>query len=160
MEGNSQGKRLWTYLPGIVLISLVGIAVGLGVFTFGYARGASYLSDNPDTCMNCHVMRDQYEAWGHSTHARVATCNDCHTAHDFLGKWITKAINGWNHSVAFTLDNFHEPIRIKDFNARIVENSCIHCHEPLLDQVYEHMQIDNSLTCISCHADVGHPTRN
>ena len=159
MEGDSRSFRLRTYLPGIMLIGLLGVAAGLGIFTFGYAQGASYFSDNPETCMNCHVMRDQFEAWNHSVHRRVATCNDCHTPHGFPDKWIGKGINGFNHSVAFTLNNFHDPITINDFNADIVQQSCLYCHGELLDTVYQHVSVDDSLTCISCHADVGHRNR-
>ena len=35
---------------------MVGAFVGLGLFTFWYARGASYLTDDPRACINCHVM--------------------------------------------------------------------------------------------------------
>ena len=35
---------------------LVGGAAGLGGFTFFFAQGASYLKDDPKTCMNCHKV--------------------------------------------------------------------------------------------------------
>ena len=38
---------------------MVGAFVGLGLFTFWYARGASYLTDDPRACINCHVMRQK-----------------------------------------------------------------------------------------------------
>jgi cytochrome c nitrite reductase small subunit len=137
---------------------LFGVLVGLGFFTFGFARGASYFSDNPETCMNCHIMRDQFEAWRHSSHARVATCNDCHTPHDFVNKWIIKGVNGWNHSVAFTLGNFHEPIRIRDFNADVVQQSCVYCHQNIVS-VLDGPHATEPTQCIACHSSVGHPNR-
>lgn len=142
----------------VSLVGLFGVFVGLGLFTFGFARGASYFSDNPETCANCHIMRDQFEAWRHSSHARVATCNDCHTPHDFIGKWVIKGINGWNHSVAFTLGNFHEPIRIRDFNAAVVQQSCVYCHQAIVSQI-DGIHAAEPTQCIVCHADVGHRTR-
>jgi hypothetical protein len=36
---------------------LVGVAFGLGAFTFVYARGASYLTNDPAACANCHTRR-------------------------------------------------------------------------------------------------------
>ena len=77
-------SRIWTSAPfrtWLMLAAVIGGIVGLGVFTFAYAQGASYLSDDPSSCNNCHVMRDQYDGWIHGSHKAVATCNDCHTPH-------------------------------------------------------------------------------
>ncbi len=35
----------------LLLAILLGVLSGLGVFTFGYGQGASYLSNNPQSCM-------------------------------------------------------------------------------------------------------------
>ncbi|MET0406683.1 MAG: NapC/NirT family cytochrome c, partial [Cystobacter sp.] len=94
---------------GLVLSVVIGAAVGMGGFTFAYAKGASYLTDDPAACANCHVMNDQYAGWIKSSHHTVAVCNDCHTPHGFFGKYMSKALNGWHHSVAFTSGDFHEP---------------------------------------------------
>ena len=40
-----------------------GALIGVGGFTFAYARGTSYLTNDPKACLNCHVMREQYEGW-------------------------------------------------------------------------------------------------
>ncbi|PJF25859.1 MAG: cytochrome c nitrite reductase small subunit [Phototrophicales bacterium] len=138
---------------------MLGILAGLSIFTFSYARGTSYFSDDPSACMNCHIMRDQYEAWQRSSHRNVATCNDCHTPHEFLDKWIIKGLNGFNHSVAFTLGNFHEPIQIHDLNARVAQHNCVRCHETLVSQVYE-LHADPAMRCTSCHGSVGHRVRD
>ena len=106
----------------------LGVALGLGLFTFGYAEGSSYLGNAPETCANCHIMNEQYDGWVKGSHKAVATCNDCHTPHDFVGKYATKALNGFNHSKAFTLQDFHEPIQINARNAAILQQSCLHCH--------------------------------
>ena len=142
-----------------ILFIILGILIGTGFFTFVYARGTSYLSDDPNTCVNCHVMRPQFEAWGHSSHARVATCNDCHTPHNFPGKWIVKGINGFNHSAAFTLGGFHEPITITDFNAQVLQDSCVYCHQNVVN-VINTLHADEPLQCVNCHSDVGHRTRD
>jgi hypothetical protein len=36
---------------------LIGAAVGVGVYTYVYAKGASYLMNNPAPCANCHYRR-------------------------------------------------------------------------------------------------------
>ena len=48
-------------LAGEVILGVViGIAVGVGAYTFVYARGYSYMTDNAEACVNCHVMQDQF----------------------------------------------------------------------------------------------------
>ena len=47
-------------------------------------------------------MNEQYDGWLKSSHHAVAVCNDCHTPHDLIGKYSTKALNGFWHSFAFT----------------------------------------------------------
>ena len=44
-------------IQGILLGVVIGIAVGIGAYTFAYAKGWSYLTDNPAACANCHVMQ-------------------------------------------------------------------------------------------------------
>ena len=56
----------------------VGVLGGLGLVTFHYAEGTSYLSADPAACVNCHIMRPQYDAWQKASHHAVATCVDCH----------------------------------------------------------------------------------
>ncbi|MCZ6632812.1 MAG: NapC/NirT family cytochrome c, partial [bacterium] len=89
---------------------MLGCLFGLGSFTLYYGEGFSYFSKDPKACMNCHIMKPQFDSWQKSSHHTLATCVDCHLPHDFLGKYIAKAENGYNHSKAFTLQNFHEPI--------------------------------------------------
>ena len=96
----------------LALAVTIGLAVGIGTYTFVYARGASYLTNDPNACANCHVMREQLDGWMASSHRAVAVRNDCHTPHDFVGKYTTKVVNGFWHSVAFTTGRFHEPIQI------------------------------------------------
>jgi cytochrome c nitrite reductase small subunit len=136
--------------------ALVGILAGLGAFTFTYGEGASYLSSNPDACVNCHIMRDQYASWNASSHSAQAGCVDCHLPHGPISKWISKAENGWFHSVGFTLQNFPEPIRIKPRNRAIVQRNCVECHTAMVHEMLPATAGGESVSCIHCHADVGH----
>ena len=145
---------------GRVLVALLGIAVGalagLGGFTFVYARGYSYMLDDPQACANCHVMNEQMEGWLKGSHRAVATCNDCHTPHGLLAKYATKAINGFNHSLAFTTGEFPEPIRATARNQEIARRSCSKCHAPEIESmgIAGHRE---PIACVRCHGSVGHP---
>ncbi len=145
------------HMPWLVaLAALIGVGAGIGGFTFRYAEGFSYLSNDPKACLNCHVMRDVYDGWSHSSHKAVAVCNDCHTPHDFIGKWTTKMLNGWHHSSAFTTGGFHEPIHIKSRNASVLEESCLHCHAQLVGHIAHRDTPGGDTSCVSCHRTVGH----
>jgi cytochrome c nitrite reductase small subunit len=139
----------------VALAFLFGGVVGLGLFTTSYAEGTSYLSDDPASCRNCHVMNDVYDAWLKAPHHAVATCNDCHIPHDFPAKYVVKAMNGFNHSLAFTLQNFHEPIQITPPNKVVALNNCGYCHGTVMTLV-EHGGQDEFLDCTRCHASIGH----
>lgn len=134
---------------------LAGVVAGVGSYTFVYARGASYLTNDPEACRNCHVMNEQFDAWTRGSHHAVATCNDCHTPHTFLGKWLTKASNGWHHSVAFTTGKFHEPIQITDRNLAVTEAACRDCHGDIVHAI-DPGHDPREISCVRCHADVGH----
>lgn len=143
----------------ILAAGALGVFGGLGVFTFGYGDGSAYLTNNPASCANCHVMQGHYDSWLKSSHKHVATCNDCHLPHNPVGKWVTKADNGFFHSLAFTTNDFHEPIRIKDRNRRVTQGACLHCHGEYVDHMLPAAPGEDMLNCIHCHTDVGHSQR-
>ena len=147
-------------IKGLVLGGVVGLACGIGGYTFIYAKGASYLTNDPNACANCHIMQEHYDGWLKSSHRSVATCNDCHTPHNIVGKYITKADNGFWHSFAFTTGKFPDPLRIKPRNRRITENACMKCHQQIVEDIRATVaHSGNNLSCVRCHKDVGHPIR-
>jgi cytochrome c nitrite reductase small subunit len=140
----------------VALAVLAGSAIGVGTYTFGYAKGASYLTNDPAACANCHVMREQYDAWRKGSHHAVAVCNDCHAPHTLAGKYYVKAKNGFWHSFFFTTGLFPDPIRITPANARVTQNACRHCHGEMVEAV-DHAAGDREPeNCVRCHAAVGH----
>ena len=144
-------------LPALALCAALGFLLGLGGYTFWYAEGGSYFSNDPRACVNCHVMRDAYDGWQKASHHAVATCNDCHVPHDFLGKYLAKAENGFWHSKGFTLQDFHEPIHIKPGNAGILRENCVGCHRDLVGEILGHGPADDGTNnCVRCHGAVGH----
>jgi cytochrome c nitrite reductase small subunit len=151
-------KSLGISVAGLVLAILVGSLVGAGAYTFQYGQGISYFSTDPSSCTNCHVMQPHFDTWLKSSHHAVATCVDCHLPTDFPHNLIAKADNGFNHSWAFTFQNFHEPIQIKSRNARILQNNCLRCHADLVHQMLAFVPGDpvEAVDCMRCHDDVGH----
>jgi cytochrome c nitrite reductase small subunit len=134
-----------------------GILLGVGLYTFRYAEGLSYLSNDPKACMNCHVMRDHHDSWVRSSHRLAATCNDCHVPHTFPEKYLVKLENGWNHSRAFTLQNFNEPIRIRNSNLAALQHNCIQCHQIAVSEIAAHRDVEQGAArCTECHRSTGH----
>jgi cytochrome c nitrite reductase small subunit len=141
--------------PVLLLAILVGVVLGLGLFTFDYAEGTSYFSTDPRACANCHIMQDQFDSWTKSSHHARAGCVDCHLPQEFIPKYLAKAENGYHHSKGFTLLDFHEPIMIKPKNARLLQDNCLRCHEPFVHQIVD-TEHPEAVACVHCHADVGH----
>jgi cytochrome c nitrite reductase small subunit len=149
------GRRAWA----AIAVS-VGVAAGIGSFTFVYANGASYLSTDPRSCVNCHIMRPQFDAWQKASHHTVATCADCHLPASGLEKYWAKAVNGFNHSKAFTFQDFPEPIRIGERNARILQENCLRCHGDLVHELAAGAaDARDAVRCVHCHSSVGHGER-
>jgi len=141
----------------LAIASTFGLFAGVGTYTFYYAEGLSYFSNDPRACVNCHVMREHFDGWLKSPHHAVATCNDCHTPHDFIGKYLTKAENGYWHSKGFTLQDFHEPIMIRPKNSTVLQRNCVACHRQIVAEINTHPgNRREMLDCVHCHRDVGH----
>jgi cytochrome c nitrite reductase small subunit len=172
---------------GLILAAVaVGAAVGVGGFTFVYAKGASYLSTDPAVCANCHIMAEHYAAWQRSSHRAAAGCADCHMPHQFVGKYLAKASNGFWHSLAFTTGVFPDPLQIKSHNRTITEGACRYCHADIVaaidpggaaasvgirsatagapassrPQIHDGTVLAGDReSCIRCHTYVGHQVR-
>ncbi len=142
-----------TRLLALAAVTAIGIFIGLGAYTLVYARGYSYLFDDPQGCVNCHIMRDNYDSWVASSH-RSVTCNGCHTPHDIVGKYLTKAEHGVLHSVAFTFADTQN-IRIKSRSLEVVEHNCVSCHEPTIRGTFL-LADQGEARCSQCHWATGH----
>jgi cytochrome c nitrite reductase small subunit len=140
----------------VLLGVALGLLIGLGAYTFIYAKGGSYLTNDPNACVNCHIMQEQFDGWTTSSHRPVAVCNDCHAPHDLLGKYTTKARNGFWHSFYFTLGGYPDPIRITPRNAAITEEACRTCHAAVVMAIDTHRRDGRTLSCVPCHRNVGH----
>ncbi len=162
--------RKWSRLL-VGIAALLGILIGISLTTFNYAQGLSYLSNDPAACVNCHIMRDEYESWRKGGHHAFATCNDCHVPPQFPQKYIAKARNGYHHSTGFTFQPsrpdepgaklvFEEPIRIKAANSQILQDNCLRCHGDFVHDIVRGSTWDeNAIRCVHCHRGVGHGAR-
>ncbi|MEQ9365308.1 MAG: cytochrome c nitrite reductase small subunit [Leptospirales bacterium] len=133
-----------------------GAAIGAGLFTFTYARGASYLTDDPAACANCHIMQEQYDGWIAGSHTSAAGCNDCHTPPGFVAKYLSKFENGWRHSFAFTTGRFADPIQIHGRNLEIANRACVGCHQSQFHESADLYGDSAGIQCTHCHRGVGH----
>ena len=140
-------------VPLTFAAATAGVALGIGAYAFHYGKGSSYLGNDPATCANCHVMAAHYSGWLAGPHHDVATCNDCHTPAGGVSKYLVKALNGWHHSMAFTLGDYSDVLRARPESSAVVEANCRRCHQDLVDAMEE----GGSVSCIRCHASAGHP---
>lgn len=147
----------------IVVIVLTGLLFGLFLYTFYISKAPSYLSDKPETCVNCHIMAPQYATYQHSSHREVATCNDCHVPHNnIINKYYFKAKDGMRHATIFTKRAEPQVIYIHEEGQNVVQQNCVRCHSNLLTDSkllkitaqYQHNRTDRK--CWECHREVPH----
>ncbi len=144
------------FFVGVLAAVLIGVAVGLGGYAFVYAKGYSYLTNDPRACANCHIMNEQYAGWIKSSHRSAATCNDCHTPASLVPKYWTKASNGFWHSYYFTSGTYPDQIELKKASRRITERNCRRCHGDIVHAIESVSGERASISCVRCHASVGH----
>lgn len=135
----------------------LGVFAGLGVATIHISRAPSYLSDKPETCMNCHVMTQAYVTWNHSSHREVATCNDCHVPHDNLvHTYAFKARDGMRHAAIFTARAEPQVLQLSAAAVPVVEANCRRCHAELVGEVHIREWTPGDNRCWDCHREVPH----
>jgi len=160
-------KLLQFFIPpkNWLTVAVIVLAAGFGLilYLFYASNAVSYLSDDPKTCVNCHVMNPQYSTWFHSSHREVTNCNDCHVPHDnVFNKYLFKAKDGMRHASIFTLRKEPQVIFIKEEGLMVVQENCKRCHERLNEETKlleltgeAHIHGDGKL-CWSCHREVPH----
>lgn len=157
-NSNSFIKPLLTWGSLILAASFIGLAA----YTVYVSRAHSYLSDDPKTCVNCHIMAPQFATWNHSSHREHATCNDCHVPHEnAVRKWLFKAKDGLRHATIFTMRGEPQVIQIHQEGADVVQANCLRCHEDLnrnVDTQFhpEHHSESSEKKCWDCHREVPH----
>jgi cytochrome c nitrite reductase small subunit len=148
-------------LAGIIL---GGIICGMGGYAAYAFRMASYVSDDPATCMNCHIMAPYYATWSHSSHGRNTTCNDCHVPHENAArKWLFKGMDGTRHATVFLTKGEPQVIQAIEGSSSVIMNNCIRCHEQLNAEFVHTGRINYTMAkagegkaCWDCHRNVPH----
>lgn len=159
-ESPQSQKRKWA--KSLIPI-LLGVIIGLGCYVMYISKAASYLSDDPKACVNCHIMAPEYSTWFHSSHGRNTTCNDCHVPQDNIArKYYFKAMDGVRHASMYALELEPQTIRILPPGQKVVQENCIRCHSDL-NEVVKTAQVtalmahdNNGKLCWDCHRDVPH----
>ncbi len=156
-----KGQRIWNprFVMLSILVFVVGAMIGLAVYTFIYAKGSSYLSKDPQACINCHIMEDQYDGWIAGVHAEVATCSDCHLPHDnVIHQYYVKAENGFVHALKFTTGWHPENIEARPISLAITNEACLSCHGDLTDDIrHPGTSAEGEVfDCVRCHTGVVH----
>lgn len=147
----------------IPVLILLGVLTGLLLVTFHISNAASYISDDPKACVNCHIMAPFYATWERGSHGRVTVCNDCHVPQDnVFRKYYFKASDGARHATMFTLRLEPQVIRIHKAGRDAVQANCVRCHENVIHPVSlrgfsDKKTIESDETyCWDCHREVPH----
>lgn len=142
---------------------LFAICIGSGLFIMKESEIISYASDDPQVCVNCHVMVSEYNSWMHSSHREWASCNDCHTPQDnVFNKYYFKAKDGVLHASIFTARMEPQVIRMREESEEVVKANCIRCHTNQITQVKytswlaNHYSDRTDRKCWECHREVVH----
>ncbi len=108
-------------------------------------------SDEPNFCVQCHVMEAEYEAWIHAGAHRRKRCVDCHLPNDNSGVHYTwKAIDGMKDVLIFYSGRVPDRITLTAHGEKVLQANCIRCHEQTV------MLINHERRCWECHRNVTH----
>jgi cytochrome c nitrite reductase small subunit len=147
----------------LTVLIAAGIFTGILLLVIHTSNATSYFSEEPETCINCHVMYPFYASWSKSSHGREATCSECHVPRDNLfSKYYVKGTDGLKHATYFTFRWEPQVIRIKSRGTNVVQENCIRCHLDLVDMVQlvevsgaSALDGDEKL-CWDCHRETPH----
>ena len=149
--------------PAVVII--LGVFTGISLLVFRASEAHSYISDKPETCINCHVMYPQYASWAKGSHRETATCAECHVPQDnFFSKYYVKGTDGMRHAYVFTSRTEPQVIQIKQRGINVVQENCVRCHHDLVEMTRlvevtgQSYHEGAGSRCWDCHRDVPHGT--
>ncbi len=137
----------------VAIYICVGIAIGLAVVVARIANAMSYLSEAPETCINCHVMTDAYATWQRGSHGRVAVCVDCHLPQgNIVAKYAFKAMDGAKDSYVFAMRGESQVLQLSETAGSVVQSNCQRCHGELFSMI--RMAESSQRKCWDCHTNI------
>jgi len=137
----------------VAIYVCVGLAIGLAILAGRLANATSYLSNAPETCMNCHVMTDAYASWQRGSHGKVARCTDCHVPHsNQVARLAFKSADGLKHSYVFTARTEPQVLRLSDGAVPVVQANCLRCHSNCLQMI--RLAAPAERKCWDCHSNI------
>ncbi len=137
----------------IAVYALVGLALGLAIVIARISNASSYLSNSPQTCINCHVMTDAYASWQRGSHGGVTVCVDCHVPHDNpVAKIAYKSTDGLKHSAVFTMRAEPQVLRLSAQAVPVVQANCLRCHADQMGMV--RVAGSGERACWHCHNNI------
>jgi cytochrome c nitrite reductase small subunit len=132
----------WLFLkpvhPGwrLAIFTAGGVAAGLALVVAHISRAATYLLDEPEACINCHVMNNAFATWQHGSHREVAACTDCHLPHQNpVAKLAFKGRDGLRHSYVFTFRLEPQTLQLSRGALPVVQENCLRCHHDQMQMV-------------------------
>jgi cytochrome c nitrite reductase small subunit len=136
------------------LAAFAGALLGLLLVVPVITEAQTYLSESPNTCINCHVMRPFFVNQQRSSH-RDATCSDCHLPHDNAVKYLAyKSRDGMWDAWVFTTETYPYAIHLKEGSKSTVRDNCLRCHENAM--AYAGLFDRSERFCGDCHRNVVH----
>ena len=121
-------------IQGILLGAIIGIAVGIGAYTLRMPRVV--LPDRqPGGLRQLPRHARTIRRLAQVVAPRGRDLQQCHTPADFIGKYATKASNGFWHSFYFTTGGYEDNIQIRPHSREITEQACRKCHEEIVGAI-------------------------
>jgi cytochrome c nitrite reductase small subunit len=143
----------------VLLAVVLGLAAGIGGYTFVYAEGLSYMSSEsegvrqlPHHAAAVRLMAEVEPSRGGGLH-RMPPAAQLRRQVSGEGDQRLASLEG------FTLQDFDEPITIKGPNSRILQDNCLACHGELVHQAVAGTGRGEEMKCVHCHQSVGHGER-
>jgi cytochrome c nitrite reductase small subunit len=106
-------------------------------------------------------MDNVYESWYHAGHKQWTTCNDCHTPHALIPKYLVKAESGYHHVTAFITGNIPVAIRARPASQAVIQENCKRCHETTIQNLTWETAYagEDERHCYDCHRTAAHGQR-
>lgn len=131
---------------------LIGVGAGTATVLVRISNAVSYLSDSPETCINCHVMTDVYASWQRGSHSSLV-CTDCHVPHENLAaKWAFKGLDGTKHSAIYTMRAEPQVMRLSATAVPVVQRNCLRCHGDQVQMI--RLAGVSERACWECHQNI------